>query len=121
MNPALVGSLVCSAVYRVTVATGRCGGRWIVKAAATALLAVFVRRYPLLTAALALSAVGDALLDIDPGYFVIGLVAFLCAHLVYITCFARTERVGSLPPLITAAALAYALGFAIWIVPATGS
>lgn len=40
---------------------------------------------------LVLSAVGDVVLDL-PDAFILGLVAFLCAHVTYIVAFARDER-----------------------------
>ena len=40
---------------------------------------------------LALSAIGDALLEV-PGHFVAGLATFLCAHVVYTVAFLLDER-----------------------------
>jgi alkenylglycerophosphocholine hydrolase len=41
---------------------------------------------------LLLSALGDVLLEYDPGYFLAGLGAFLLAHLAYTTGFLRESR-----------------------------
>jgi uncharacterized membrane protein YhhN len=56
---------------------------------------------------LVLSAAGDVLLEYSPGLFVAGLVAFLGAHLAYITGFLIDTR---------RPALARAAPFAVWAV-----
>jgi len=73
-----------------------------------------------LSAALAVSSVGDVLLDVDPErLFVAGLCAFLTAHIVYTVLFARCA---STPRrLLLAAVLIYAVAVSLWIVPSTGT
>ena len=75
----------------------------------------------LLTSALALSSIGDVLLDLSPSMFVLGLGAFLVAHLCYIQLFMAQRRRGdSLGPirLVLAIGLAvFAVGFSLWLLP----
>lgn len=117
---ALIVSISCSAIYALTIPIGSFPGRWAVKAASIAALAVMARKYPLLALALAFGALGDALLDIDLGLFVFGLVAFLCGHLVYTVVFARSgqQDPGHLPGL---ALVMYAGVFVWWLWPSLGS
>lgn len=70
--------------------------------------------------ALAVSAAGDVLLDVDPErLFVAGLCAFLAAHIVYTILFVRNRA--PRPRLLGAAAvLLYAAAFALWLAPRLG-
>ena len=61
-----------------------------------------------LTTGLALSALGDVLLEV-PGHFVAGLATFLCAHLAYTAAFLLDER---------RLRLERALPFALWLLAA---
>jgi uncharacterized membrane protein YhhN len=95
-------------------------GSIAVKGLSIALLAVLalVRGFPLLALALAVSSVGDVLLDLDPkGLFVAGLSAFLTAHIIYTVLFARAWkrfRWAVIPVVL------YALAFSIWLAPRLG-
>lgn len=78
----------------------------------------------LLSAALAASSIGDALLDVDPErLFAAGLCAFLAAHVFYTVLFARagSRRVGTPRRFLLAAVALYAIAVSIWIVPGTGA
>jgi uncharacterized membrane protein YhhN len=94
---------------------------------ALALLALVEREKPdaaVLALALAFGAAGDVLLDLDPGFFVFGLVAFLLGHLTYITLFLRNRVPG--PPgrlriAAVAAVVVYSAALSTWIVPSVGS
>ncbi len=85
-----------------------------------ALLAALARRHRLLAAGLLFGATGDALLDLDPKYFLAGLVAFLAGHLLYAMCFWRHGRrvVGPLPQ---AGLLLVATAFIAWLWPSLGA
>ena len=77
-------SVVCGFVYLVTAPWQPYPGSVIVKGLSVGPLAVlaFVAGSPILGTALALSALGDVLLDLDPErLFVFGLGSFLVAHL----------------------------------------
>jgi uncharacterized membrane protein YhhN len=78
----------------------------------------------LLTAALALSSLGDVLLDLSPSQFVPGLAAFLLAHLCYIQLFFAQRRKGDRLGAIRGAAVAglflFSIAFTIWLVPVLG-
>jgi uncharacterized membrane protein YhhN len=80
------------------------------------------RRF-LLTAALLLSSLGDVLLELDRGYFLLGLCAFLTSHIVFTTLFVR-HRAQSNPtgkqwlwPCLLAV---YGIGFGAWLAPSLG-
>ena len=75
--------------------------------------------------ALALSSLGDVLLDLPRwGGFVRGLVAFLLAHLVYIALFARNFRRPLRPRLpqllLIGLVLLYSLTLSAWFAPSLG-
>jgi alkenylglycerophosphocholine/alkenylglycerophosphoethanolamine hydrolase len=78
----------------------------------------------LLALGLVFSMAGDVLLDLDPQWFVFGLVAFLLAHLTYITLFVRNRaRPFHLSPSLAAAVvlvLASSATLSAWIVPSAG-
>ena len=107
-------------------------GSALVKGCAVGALAVMAwlarrdtRDASLVALALALSAAGDVLLDLDPRFFVFGLGAFLLAHLTYIGVFlrnrARSVAVG-LPRLAAAAVvIASSIALSVWIVPSVGA
>ena len=70
-------------------------GSVVVKGLSVGALAAiaFLAGSPILGAALALSSLGDVLLDLDPvRLFVFGLASFLVAHLVYTVLFLRSRR-----------------------------
>jgi len=95
-------------------------GSVAVKGLSIALLAVLalVRGFPLLALALAVSSLGDVLLDIDPkGLFVAGLSAFLTAHIVYTVFFVRAWARFRWPVIPV---VLYAAGFSIWLAPRLG-
>lgn len=68
--------------------------------------------------ALALSVIGDILLEFEPPFFVPGLVAFLGAQVVYIVAFtARDHR----PQWLRAAPAAlFGIGAYLWLAPSLG-
>jgi uncharacterized membrane protein YhhN len=124
LRPLLFISAAASAIYLLT------GGAAIKGCAvgALALLAMRARGAKrdagLLALGLALSTVGDVLLDLDPKLFVFGLAAFLLAHLTYITLFVR-NRARPLAPgpwrvAAVLAVLAYSATLSAWIVPSVG-
>lgn len=118
--PLLLLSLLCSAAYTVGIAVGRYPGSWAVKAASVAALALLVRRNRLAAAALLLGSLGDALLELGPHLFVAGLAAFLCGHLVYSVCFARTGT--RRPPVMAVAPVVLlAAAFTAWLWPHLGA
>ena len=77
----------------------------------------------LLALGLLLSSLGDVLLACGNRFFVPGLAAFLCAHLVYVAVFLRRgPRPTPAParfafPLVV---LLYGLTFAAWLAPSLG-
>lgn len=88
-----------------------------------ALVALAARRWPL-AFALALSSAGDVLLACGPRFFVSGLAAFLCAHLVYVALFLRRgARPGPDFPrfVFRLALLLYGLAFGAWLSPSLGT
>lgn len=113
-------SIAASLVYTATIPWDPFPGRWAVKAACAILLAVAARRLPVLAAGLVFGAVGDALLDLSPGMFVAGLVAFLCGHVAYLVHFNRAAR-APLNPRWTLALLVYAVTFTAWLWPGLGA
>lgn len=78
----------------------------------------------ILATALALSSLGDILLDIRPSFFVFGLGAFLLAHLMYVRLFLgnrhRAEPLSGLRQTLIAAVAVFAAGFSIWLIPVLG-
>jgi uncharacterized membrane protein YhhN len=116
----LLISVVASAIYASSFVLGPFSGMWAVKAFAVALLAVWARRYRLLAIGLLLGSIGDALLDLDPKYFVAGLVAFLVGHAVYALCFWRSGR-GTPGPIPQITVLLFAGVFIAWLWPSLGA
>ena len=103
----------------------------VVKALSIAPLAVVAVRVLrghdrfLLGAALALSSVGDVLLDLPGQHFVQGLIAFLIAHVLYIGLFVRSWRrplrVGGAPIATAVGVVAYSGLLFAWLVPGLGA
>jgi uncharacterized membrane protein YhhN len=93
-NATMILSAGTAIIYTLIVNTPPTLARSAVKTLATALLAVlaFVENGPpLLFAALAMSAIGDAFLSREgDSAFLAGLAAFLAAHLIYIGLFSTT-------------------------------
>jgi len=119
MPIALAVSLLCSVIYTATISAGPFSGRWAVKAMAVAALALLVRKQRLPAAALLLGALGDALLEAGSSYFVHGLAAFLCGHIVYTIAFLRAG-VRRLPAGAPVLLTLYAAAFAFWLWPHLG-
>jgi uncharacterized membrane protein YhhN len=75
--------------------------------------------------ALLLSSIGDVLLDLDPGLFVIGLGAFLTAHVLYTVIFfrnrARPVALSGARIALLVLVLGYAALFARWLIPGLGA
>jgi uncharacterized membrane protein YhhN len=121
-------SLLCGVAYLVTQPWQPYPGSFIVKGLSVGPLAVlaFAAGSPLLGLALAVSTVGDVLLDLDPDrLFVFGLGSFLVAHLVYISVFVR-NRSRTVPlgvPRLLAAALVllYSIAVSSWLLPTLGN
>jgi uncharacterized membrane protein YhhN len=107
-------AVLATVLYIAGLATDRAGLRLVSKpvpALALAALVLTGRRNgygAALAGGLALSAIGDLLLEV-PGHFVAGLATFLCAHVAYTAAFLRDE--GRLR-------LARALPFAVWLLAA---
>jgi uncharacterized membrane protein YhhN len=123
----IVLSVVCGVVYLVTARWQPYPGSVIIKGLSVGPLAVlaFVAGSPLLGAALALSTLGDVLLDLDPvRLFVFGLGSFLVAHLVYISVFIRNRRrtvpFGAPRLLLAGLVLLYSIAVSVWLLPSLG-
>jgi uncharacterized membrane protein YhhN len=121
-------SIVCGVLYLVTQPWQPYPGSFVVKGLSVGPLAVlaFLAGSPLLGMALALSTVGDVLLDLDPDrLFVFGLGSFLVAHLVYIPVFVRNRSrtiALSAPRLLVAAlVLLYSIAVSSWLLPSLGN
>ena len=120
-------AIVCSAIYLATLPWHPYPGSAIIKGVSIALLAwiAFRAHAILLAAALALSAAGDVLLDIDPqNLFVFGLASFLLAHLTYTVLFvrgrARPVKVAAGQLSLIVLLLIYTAAFAAWLIPSLG-
>ena len=120
-------SLACGFVYLGTERWQPYPGSVIIKGLSVGPLAVlaFVAGSPLLGAALALSTLGDVLLDLDPvRLFVFGLGSFLVAHLVYISVFIRNRRrtvpFGAPRLLLAGLVLLYSIAVSVWLLPSLG-
>jgi uncharacterized membrane protein YhhN len=121
-------SIACGLAYLITERWQPYPASVIVKGLSVGSLAVlaFSLGSPILGLALALSSLGDVLLDLDPErLFVYGLGSFLVAHLVYITAFVRARRrpmaLGAAQWLPAALVLAYSVGISSWLLPSLGS
>jgi uncharacterized membrane protein YhhN len=121
-------SMVGGIIYLVTQPWQPYPGSVIVKGLSVGPLTVlaFAAGSPMLGVALALSTVGDVLLDLDPDrLFVFGLGAFLVAHLVYISVFvrnrSRTIPLGAPRLLAAALVLLYSIAVSLWLLPALGN
>jgi uncharacterized membrane protein YhhN len=78
----------------------------------------------LLSLALLLSSLGDVLLACGPNFFLSGLAAFLCSHLVYIVLFVRRRASVAAPrgPIwFPALLLVFGLAFGAWLAPSLGA
>ena len=78
----------------------------------------------LLSLALLLSSCGDVLLARGLNFFLGGLGAFLCAHLVYIVLFARRRASVAAPPgqlAFPALVLVFGLAFGAYLAPSLGA
>ena len=93
-NATLLFSFVAAVIYAFALDMPPKLARTAAKTLAVALLAVLAAMHgglPLLVAALALSAVGDALLSRDgEKAFLGGLASFLAGHIVYVALFLKT-------------------------------
>jgi uncharacterized membrane protein YhhN len=121
-------SLVCGFVYLVTQPWQPYPGSFIVKGLCVGSLAVlaFAAGSPILGAALALSTVGDVLLDLDPErLFVFGLGSFLLAHLVYISVFVQNRRrpltLGRMQTLAAILVTLSTVAISTWLLPSLGT
>ncbi|HLK22348.1 MAG TPA: lysoplasmalogenase [Bryobacteraceae bacterium] len=102
-------------------------GGVVLKGLAVGPLAVlaFVSASPMLGAALAVSTLGDVLLDLDPEkLFVFGLGSFLLAHLIYLWTFIRNRTrplaLGVAQIVPTALVLVYSVSVSAWLLPSLG-
>lgn len=137
----LLLSIASSAIYLVTANLPFPGRVWI-KALGMAPLAVLAFRLlrenahgkellrdhdnTILAVALAVSCLGDVLLDLDGDrLFVQGLLAFLTAHFLYILLFVRNWsrplRPGGTQLLLVAIVLFFSLVLANWFAPSLGT
>lgn len=141
----LLLSITCSFIYLITQSWQPYPGSVALKASSVALLAVIAfralrepsanphgiewlrdRDNVILAMALAFSALGDALLDLDPPrLFLKGLFAFLVAHFIYTLLFVR-NWVRPLRPkgwqmALSAAVLIYSLLLSQWLAPSLGA
>lgn len=114
-------SIVLSAIYFFTIPWHPFPGSWVIKAASIAILAAIAARgggYGV-ARGLALSAIGDALLEFSPGLFGAGLLAFLLAHVAYTVTFVRAWRAPRFSAGIIVV-VAYSIILAAWLIPAAG-
>jgi len=130
-RPLLYISAAASIVYFLTERWQPYAGSALLKGCVVGALALLALRSRgqrrdagVLALALAFSAAGDILLDLDPRFFAFGLGAFLLAHLTYITLFVRNRTAGvRLDPAHLAAVLlilVYSATLSVWIVPSVG-
>ena len=119
--------MLCGFAYFVTLPWQPYPASFIVKGLSVAALAIlaFITGTPILGFGLAISSLGDVLLDLDPErLFVYGLGSFLAAHLIYIFLFVRNRRRPMAPGvaqwLAIAAVLVYSATVASWLVPSLG-
>jgi uncharacterized membrane protein YhhN len=121
-------SILSAILYLINVPWQPYPGAFVIKGLSVGPLAAlaFVSGSPILGLALALSTVGDVLLDVDPDrLFVYGLGSFLVAHLVYIFLFVRKAR----RPMVldgkqksaVVLLLLYSAGISAWLLPNLGS
>jgi uncharacterized membrane protein YhhN len=79
----------------------------------------------LLTGALALSSLGDILLDMGESNFVLGLGAFLLAHVCYMQLFLaqrnKKESLGPLRLLLAGVLALFSSVFTLWLMPSLGT
>jgi uncharacterized membrane protein YhhN len=120
-------SIVSGVVYLATEPWQPFSGSFLVKGMSVGPLALlaFLAGSPVLGLALALSTLGDILLDLDPErLFVFGLGSFLVAHLVYIFLFVRNRRrtiiLGTPRLLLAVLVLMYSIGISAWLLPSLG-
>ena len=119
-------SIFFGILYLVTQPWQPYPGSFIVKGLSVGLLAAIAfPRIPVLGFALAVSTLGDVLLDLDPQrLFVYGLGSFLIAHITYIVLFVqhRPRPFTAKPPKIAAAigVLLYSVAISAWLLPSLG-
>ncbi len=138
----LLLSIVCSAIYLATQSVQPFPGSIVLKALSIAPLAVLAFRLLngtrprgiewlrdrdnlILSAALALSCLGDIYLDLGSQYFSHGLRAFLFAHFAYILLFVRNWPRPLRPTggqmILSAIVLVYSLLLSNWLSPDLGA
>ncbi|MDP6343620.1 MAG: lysoplasmalogenase [Alphaproteobacteria bacterium] len=118
----LVASAIAAVLFLLTRRRAPYPGSALIKALACTLLAVAAwPEQPLLSLALAASALGDWFLG-RPGerQFLRGLVAFFLAHLVYIGIFAQAWAPTAAAPWGGAVMVAAGVGLAVWLLPDLG-
>lgn len=113
-------SVVSGVVYLFT-------GGVVLKGFSVGPLAVlaFVSGNPMLGTALAISTLGDVLLDLDPEkLFVFGLGSFLLAHFIYLATFirnrARPLALGAAQMVPAALVFIYSVSVSAWLLPSLG-
>jgi uncharacterized membrane protein YhhN len=120
-------SIFFSVLYLVTQPWQPYPGHFIVKGLAVGLLALLAFPHSrILGTALALSTIGDVLLDLDPtNLFVFGLASFLLAHITYTVLFVRNFprpfTAGPAQIIPAALVLAYSIAICAWLFPSLGS
>ncbi|MGA2134741.1 MAG: lysoplasmalogenase [Bryobacteraceae bacterium] len=130
-RPLLYVSAIASAAYLLTTPWQPFPGSAALKGIPVGALAVFAllargtrRDAGVLAIGLAISAMGDVLLNLDPHFFVFGLGAFLLTHITYICLFVRNRNacIRLDPPLVAGVLLILASSatLAAWIVPSVG-
>lgn len=121
-------SILSAILYLINLPWQPYPGAFVIKGLSVGPLAAlaFVSGGPILGLALALSTIGDVLLDVDPDrLFVYGLGSFLLAHLVYIFLFVRKAR----RPMVldgkqkasVVLLLLYSAGISAWLLPSLGN
>lgn len=127
----LLSSIAAATTYLATGGAEPFPGSIAVKAMSIAPLAILAFRLLrhhdrlLLGGALSVSSFGDILLDLPDRYFVHGLLAFLVAHVLYITLFVRgwprplRPRVGQV--VLAMLVIAHSALLLAWLAPALGA
>jgi uncharacterized membrane protein YhhN len=130
----MMASVVAGLSYFLTIPWHPFPGTIALKGCSVSALAAFgwtslqgntlPRNRLLLTAALALSSLGDILLDLSESMFVLGLGSFLAAHVCYIQLFLaqrkKNESLGLTRLLLTGLLVSFTGVFTMWLLPGLG-
>jgi len=119
-------SIFFGALYLITQPWQPYPGSFIVKGLSVGLLAAIAfPQMPVLGFALAVSTLGDILMDLDPQHlFVYGLGSFLVAHITYVVLFVqhrpRPFSAGTAKIAASIGMLLYSIAISAWLFPTLG-